>query len=80
MTKTIFDVLFIHVGIGIGLSIVFFYCLDFLLGTNFFNYFFYTTEGIWFTNVFGSCAVALAIKDGQFIDHVKKSHWSNNRD
>jgi hypothetical protein len=38
--------------------------------------FFYTPQGIWLVNVFGVFAVALAIKDGQFIADVKKSHWT----
>ena len=76
MIKTIYGVAYIHFGLGIGLSVLLFYCLDFLLGTNLVNFFCYTPQGIWLVNVFGVFAVALAIKDGEFIDHVKKSHWT----
>jgi len=39
MIKTIYGVAYIHFGLGIGLSISLFYCLDFLLGTNLVNFF-----------------------------------------
>jgi hypothetical protein len=34
--------------------------------------------GVLLIVVFGCFAVALAIYDGQFVDKVKKSHWSKN--
>lgn len=76
MFNTIYGVAYIHFGLGVGLPVLLFYGLDFLFGTNLVNYFCYTPQGIWFVNVFGVLAVAFAIKDGEFIDHVKKSHWT----
>ena len=48
---------------------------DFIFGTFFIDNW-YTKIGFFFQLLFGWLGVAWVIRDGEFIDHVKASHWS----
>jgi hypothetical protein len=66
--------------LGIGLPALLSILIDLIFGSNFYDFFFFTIQGLWLTSFFGIFSVALSIWDGQFISHIKDSHWSQRKD
>jgi hypothetical protein len=79
MFRTFYEVTFIYL-LGIGLFVLLFSAIDLIFGSNIYDFFFFTIQGLRLTSLFGTFAVAWSIRDGQFISHIKNSHWSQRKD
>ena len=78
MFRTFYEVTFIYL-LGLGLLVLLLNSIDMIFSTNFYDFFFFTVQGLRFTSLFGTFAVAWSIRDGQFISHIKNSHWSQRK-
>ena len=75
MFNRIFKVTCWHL-LGISIFCIFMKSSDMIFGTTIINFLFETTNGVWTLNGVGIITVSIAVWDGQFVNMVKKHHWS----
>ena len=79
MFRTFYEVTFIYF-LGLGLLVLLLNLIDLVFSSNYYGFFFFSVQGLRFTSLFGTFAVAWSIREGQFISDIKSSHWSQKKD